>query len=318
MFASFLSIYARRSADLFRIASQGTGVLRPGAIQPDLVNRLVEEARTSARHVLTMCVRALDFCPPVDLNFGDYLRALITADYEVAPGDELQYRVAVVESFRNWGIYPGNMLTLSPETLRWQKPGVRESEDILSEVLQSARRFADESRYLKYNKSFPEAMPLRERMFRFSRQWRIKLHDMLKVRIRSATQTERERLGADLGLDFSTGREPFEIHSLRVTEKIGPDNEMKCHLILELLQHRNEIAEGNPFRFVGGCTLIVDAKSLGVKYSIRKDIASKTRLARSKAALAASQGLRPVYLSGTPFAGMGERFAILHKCGEKD
>jgi hypothetical protein len=317
VFASFISIYRRRTADLFRIATGGTGVISPGDVHPDLVDRLADEARTAAQHVLTMCIRALDFCPPVDLDFGDYLRAIITADYEVAPQDELDYRVAVVESFRNWGIYPGSMQTLSPETLRWQALPFPESNAILSEVLQSARRFADESRYLESSKSFPKKMPLRERLFRFSRQWRGRLHDRLKDRIKAATYIERAMLGADLGLDFSTGREHFEIHSLRVAEKIGPDNEMNCHLILELLQHRNEAAAGNLFRFTGGAALIVDEKSLGVKYSIRKNIGSRTRLARAKAALTALQGLRPVYLSGTPFAGVGERFAIVHKCGDE-
>ena len=47
-------------------------------------------------------------------------------------------------------------------------------------------------------------------------------------------------LGADLGLDFSTGRETFELHGLRLAEKIGSDNQVKCHLILQLLQHRDE------------------------------------------------------------------------------
>ena len=32
----------------------------------------------AAGHVLNMCIRALDYCPPVDLTFGEYLRALIT------------------------------------------------------------------------------------------------------------------------------------------------------------------------------------------------------------------------------------------------
>jgi hypothetical protein len=317
VFSSFLSIYTRRTEDLFRIATEGTGVLRPGAIHPDLVDRLADEARTAAQHVLTMCIRALDFCPPVDIDFGDYLRAIITADYEVAREDELQYRIAFVESFGKWGIYPRGMQTLASETLRWR--GLQfssESQAILGGALQSARRFTEEFHYLKYSRSFPDDMPLRERLFQFSRDWRRKLHKLLKARIENAAERKRLRLGADLGLDFSTGRERFEVHSLRMAEKIGPDDEVNCHLILQILQHRDEAADGNPFRFSGGATLIVDERSLEVKYSIWKSIRSKTRLDKAKAALTGSQGLRPVYLSATPFAGMGERFAILHKCGD--
>jgi len=318
VFAAFINIYMRRTADLFRIATGGTGVISPGDVHPDLVNRLVDEARTAARHVLTMCIRALDFCPPLDLDFGDYLRAIITADYLVAPQDDLDYRVAFVESFRNWGIYPSNMQTLSPESLRWR--GLQflpESQDILRNVFRSARNFADQSHYLQNSESFPRTMPLRERQFCFLRQWRIKLHKLLEAQIKAVTDLERVKLGKDLGLDFSTGREHFEIRSLQVAEKIGPDNKISSHIILQLLQHRNEVAEGNPFSFTGGTTLIVDAKSLEVKYSILKNIASKSRLEKAKEAMAAKQGLHPVYLSGTPFDGMGERFAIVHKSGSE-
>ena len=44
VFEAFLNIYTRRSADLVRLASGGTGVLRPGALHPDLVARLADEA----------------------------------------------------------------------------------------------------------------------------------------------------------------------------------------------------------------------------------------------------------------------------------
>lgn len=63
------------------------------------MNCLSDEARKTAQQVLTMCIRALDCLPPIDFTFGDYLRAIITTDYEVAPQDELGYRVAFVESF---------------------------------------------------------------------------------------------------------------------------------------------------------------------------------------------------------------------------
>ena len=76
VFDAFTSIYKSRVADLLRIATGGTGVLPSGALHPDLVNRLAAEAAKAAGHVLLMCIRALDYCPPVDLTFGDYLRAL--------------------------------------------------------------------------------------------------------------------------------------------------------------------------------------------------------------------------------------------------
>src|SRR5208283_538298 len=71
IFDAFLAIYQRRSQDLIRLATGGTGVLPPGAIPHDLTERLAQEASKTASHVLDICVRALDYCPPVDVTFGD-------------------------------------------------------------------------------------------------------------------------------------------------------------------------------------------------------------------------------------------------------
>src|SRR5262249_31916675 len=83
VYESFLNIVARRTEALTRLAPGGTGVLPEGALHPDLVNRLTIEPCKAARHILQMCIRALDYCPPVDITFGEYLRAIITADVDV-------------------------------------------------------------------------------------------------------------------------------------------------------------------------------------------------------------------------------------------
>ena len=63
VFDAFLDIYRRRSADLIRLATGGTGVLPDGEIPHDLVNRLADEASKTARHVLNICIRALTIVP---------------------------------------------------------------------------------------------------------------------------------------------------------------------------------------------------------------------------------------------------------------
>ena len=68
-----------------------------------------------------MCIRALDYCPAVDITFGEYLRALITADIDAFPDDPLHYRLAFMESFRKWKLLPRDVRTVSEETLAWSK-----------------------------------------------------------------------------------------------------------------------------------------------------------------------------------------------------
>ena len=119
VFRAFLNIYRSRVADLFRIASHGSGILRPGEPDPDLVRRLADEAATSARHMLNICIRAMDYVPPVNVDFGDYLRAIITADHDLFPEDAHGYRAAFIEAFAAWGVVPEGMPILSEGSLLW-------------------------------------------------------------------------------------------------------------------------------------------------------------------------------------------------------
>jgi len=119
VFDAFLLIYRSRVADLVRIATQGAGILAGGALHPDLVQRLANEAAKAAQHILQMCIRALDYCPPIDVTFGDYLRAIITADCDLYPEDRYSYRVAVTDAFRRRGIYPKGTGSLCQDSLCW-------------------------------------------------------------------------------------------------------------------------------------------------------------------------------------------------------
>ena len=67
----------------------------------------------------------LDYLPPVDVTFGDFLRALITADADFFPEDPRRYRLAFIESFRDRGIYPIDIRALAEDALRWNPLGGR-------------------------------------------------------------------------------------------------------------------------------------------------------------------------------------------------
>lgn len=123
VFDAFVTIYERRTVDLLRLAGVGRGNNGVQSdLSPDLVARLASEASKAADHVLRMCVRALDYIPPIDLLFGEYLRAIITADTELVPNDQMHYRVAFVQSFRKWGIRVPGCISMAPDSLLWSPP----------------------------------------------------------------------------------------------------------------------------------------------------------------------------------------------------
>ena len=66
--------------------------------------RAAEEGATAAQHLLGMCVRAIDYLPPVEFEFPDFLAALLVSDAEIVPDDKHGYRVAVRDAFARWGI----------------------------------------------------------------------------------------------------------------------------------------------------------------------------------------------------------------------
>jgi hypothetical protein len=99
VFDAYFTTYLRRTADLFRIYRAGGGTV--GTDLPDALARLLaEEASRIAEQFFTLCVRALDYCPPVDITFGDFLRAVITSP----PSDRQGLRDAFMQAFRVRGI----------------------------------------------------------------------------------------------------------------------------------------------------------------------------------------------------------------------
>jgi hypothetical protein len=134
VFGAFSKVYQARTRDLFRIATEGTGVLREGDIHPDLVNRLAEEAERAADRALQMCIRAIDYCPPVGITFGAYLRAIVTADYDMNPVDRQNWRLAFIESFREWGISPRAARSMAEDSLLWPT-----EEDVIKEQVKHER-----------------------------------------------------------------------------------------------------------------------------------------------------------------------------------
>jgi hypothetical protein len=312
IFDAFLSIYERRIADLIRLATDGSGVLQPGAIHPDLVARLADEASKSANHVLTMCIRALDYTPPVDITFGEYLRAILTADADVVGDDDLHYRVAFLEAFRRRGIQPLDVRTLSVESLLWRSPDrdeLRPSKTLEAGLIQ-LRPFAERCLYVESQLAEPWT---REEVFTLQRETRLRLHAWLKKHF---TTAEGRRDAAFLGL--VPGRS-FEVHSTRFALRATPDGDVLPQIVITLLQEwqrpvdpGNESGETMPFQ--GGCAIVADLRDLKVRYAIRKNAGSTGRLRRQQTfALERMASLRSTYFGAKPLAFEKEPFALLHR-----
>jgi hypothetical protein len=70
---------------------------------------VAEAGALVAEHLLTMAIRAIDYCPPTDLTFSDYLSALLTIDREVVPDDgKYGYRESLLKNFRGFDIDPAH------------------------------------------------------------------------------------------------------------------------------------------------------------------------------------------------------------------
>ena len=282
-------------------------MLPAGAIHPDLVRRLADEAAKSAGHVLNMCIRALDYLPPVDVTFFEYLRALITADFDLVQDDRYNYRVAFVEAFRRRGIYPRDLPTLSVDTLRWrgvdlstlprkQKVAVEEQYNRVASDLKS---YADACLYIKN----------RETLFQETRRRRGQLKGALTKAFAAAP-----KFAGELGLKVSGGN--FEVHALRPSLRIGPDGQHIPQILLSLTQTRTIKVDGEPHIFRGGSTLVIDLSKPEVKYRIGKRIDSESREDRTVAFLreVGQDPLRALLLAPSH----KEPFAALHALADEN
>jgi hypothetical protein len=317
VFDAFLSIYHRRTADLMRLASGGSGVLREGALHPDLVNRLSQEASKAAGHVLNMCIRALDYCPPVDLTFGEYLRALISADMDLMPEDEHGYRIAFIEAFRRRGIYPMGLRTLSEDSLRWERPeedlafGPGEMEMWLREFVQTVRlrEHVDALRYKRDRREHWQAV----------RAIRIKLHGAIKSYVEKA-EVLQQLTGLALtdngqieGVRLHRGAPVFQVQAVREARRLQDDGRLLNQVFITLLQKREVEHEGQSLTIRCGSTLVFDLDTERVTCVIRKGLRDMERVKRT--IKFKEGGAAGASLAATYFGQSREPFAALHSSG---
>lgn len=318
VFDAFLKIVDHRTADLVRIATGGTGILPDGALHPDLVNRLTDEACKAAKHVLHICIRALDYCPSVDITFGEYLRALITADIDLVPDDRHNYRVAFMEAFRARDLLPRDVRTVSEETLAWS-------------TLEDSKPAWLDKVVAKLEFGWDRAIN-RSEIFQLNEKNRWAMWQGLK----SAFAADPD-LCTQFGLlknvpryDRSgevirpaAGETTFDVFSVRPARRVAPDGSFLTEVIATIHQRQKMLIDpDNPaagwFWFRGGATLILDPREghREVRYVIVKNSGSESRLARQRRTAAGGflSPLRELYFGESA----GEPFALLHADGNGD
>jgi hypothetical protein len=278
VFDAFFSIYMKRTRDLVRIAHAGG--MEPGSeLHPDLAERLAKTAASVADDFVNICVRALDYCPPVDIRYGEFLRALITADFDLVHQDEWDYRAALIEAFRSRGVVPEDVTSYSEDALRWMPPdSVLPPCTGLDFDLLGQRNTAAQERNARV------------------------LH-------RFAVEN-----AAALGLSKKL---PIQAHSYHAIHRVSPKGVLVFDYVVEFLQQREEPLDpaspkGGTFTYRGGTTVLFDQRG-NVRYTVRKRIENKRRLAeerdfhRSGGSLSAMAA----YVPRPVLAGMN--FADIHR-----
>ncbi len=296
IFEAFMRLYNFRVQDLLRIATQGSGILPQGSIHPDLVKRLAAEASDIASHLLWVCIRALDYSPPFDISFGSYLRALITADSDLCPDENNSYRVALIEAFRAWGIFPDKVNTLSVYSLRWEAPVLNEKETIamnlmaahIKEDVRKIGRLTDREIIAGEYKSVQGKLQklLVNPAKNASRAWTASTlttkdwENFLK-KIGVVTGVKSFTIKSNEGIfDFAVNPK-LEVHSVRPAFRVGQENKLIEQVIITLTQShhiRSGQYKGTSFR--GGCTMVLSILNdiLKLDYIVLKRFDSDHRL----------------------------------------
>jgi hypothetical protein len=279
-----------------------------------------------------MCIRALDYCPTVDITFGDYLRAVITADLDAVKDDHLGYRIAFMESFRKWNILPPDIRTVSEQTLAWNTP-----EESCPQWLKGIIKKGGDIKHKSYDDTdeivFGWNRTLtRSEIFQLHEDNRWRLWRRLKKAFDKEPQLYKE-FGLMPGVSKfnpdGTIRElrpapdtTFEVHSVRLARRVTPDGDYAINVVAAITQRQavpfdgTNVANGF-FWFRGGATLIIDPKEDNERicYSIIKNSGSEVRREQQKKLITGSlSSLRALYFGGdTGLAGSAaEPFAIMH------
>jgi hypothetical protein len=207
VFDAFFTVYLARATPLLRVYRSGGRSTED--VPQILAELLATEASRTADMFFTVCARSLDYCPPVDITFGDFLRALLTADRDFYPNDTDGVREALMQAFRLRGIVAEDAAFFSEGSLCWQElePGrleipklvfgdpnglTREEADKNGQILRAWAKA--HGAMLGFDPAFKIEIPSFHPMFRLAQDGTLKVEMVIEM-----IQTVPDAEGAGVG-----------------------------------------------------------------------------------------------------------------------
>jgi hypothetical protein len=265
VFEAFVTIVKRKVERLFRIAGVDPHLRDQAALSDALVKAVAQEASDVAAQFMDVCIRAIDYCPPADIEFGEYLRAIVTADGDIVRADKWGFREALMRSFRRRQIVPSNVQFLTEDAMRWVPP----SRPLTIPALAFSRlKFGGEP-------GQPAGAP------ELVRQARV-----LGAFLTNPAHADCFRLIA-AGGKLPRGvvqASPAIVQSVRVARRVTPEGSVAFDLVGEVTQACTVNRGGTLFDVHGGCTVII-APDGQVRYAIFKRFDSSGRRERQYSAM---------------------------------
>jgi hypothetical protein len=265
VFEAFATIARRKVDRLFRIA--GIDPQAPGgvALSDALVQAIAQEASEVAGQFLNLCIRAVDYCPPADMELGEYLRALITADAEIEKRDKWGYREALMRSFRRRDIFPDHVRFMTEDAVRWDGPSDRLQIPALAF---SRLRFAGEPGRPA------SAVELTRQAHALGRFVTEPAHAHVFQLVAPGARLPKGIVQAP----------PATVQSVRVARRATPDGRILFDIVAEVTQTYTAEHGGDLFEMTGGSTIVIDPAG-EVRYVVYKKVTSESRRSRQHAAI---------------------------------
>ena len=265
VFEAFATIVKRKSERFFRIAGLDPQSVGQAALSDALVKAIAQEASDIAGQFLNICIRAIDYCPPADMEMGEYLRAMITADGDIERTDKYGFREALMRSFRRRLIFPDHVKFMTEEAVRWDPIGDRLS---IPGLAFSDLRFDGEPGHPA------SAKELDRQALALGRFVTDPKHARTFQLVAPSGTLPKGVIQAS----------PAVVESVRVTRRAAPDGRILFDLVAEVTQTCTVQHKGDIFEMNGGCTVIIDPQG-EVRYAIYKRFTSEDRRERQRGAM---------------------------------